>query len=319
MVSRRLYRIKVFEGLYAWFQGGESRLEVAEKNMLHSIEKIYELYYFMLSILLELVDFYEKRSEEAKHKFYPTEEELNPNLKFVNNSLIRLLRENSDLQNRISQYKINWADEQEIFRNIYLKLKSGKDHKSYMTSGGNSFEEDREFVYQVFRKYIARSSAFEFYFEERNIHWSIDFEAVCLFVMRTIRLIPESYPKNSSLALLFQKDEEDDPAEDKKFVIGLFRKTISDSSELEKLIQQKVVNWELDRIALTDIILIKMALAELIHFPYIPVKVTLNEYIELAKSFSTPKSKMFINGLLDKLVEELKKEERINKKGRGLI
>ncbi|HTX89353.1 MAG TPA: transcription antitermination factor NusB [Bacteroidales bacterium] len=319
MLSRRLYRIKVFESLYAWFQGGEPRLEVAEKNMLQSIEKIYELYYHQLSFLLEVVDFYEKRTEEARHKFYPTEEELNPNLKFVNNALIGLLRNNKDLQEKTRRYRINWADEQEMVRAICTKIRNGKDHKNYLASPENSFEEDREFVCQVFRKYIARSTALAYYFEEKNIHWNIDFDAVAQFVMKTLRIVPEGYPAGASLAQLFRKEEGDDPAEDKKFVTGLFRKAIAESKEMEERIAKKVVNWELDRIALTDIILLKMALTELVHFPFIPVKVTLNEYIELSKSFSTPKSKTFINGLLDKLTEELTEQKLIRKKGRGLI
>jgi N utilization substance protein B len=319
MLSRRLYRIKVLEGLYAWFQGGEPRMEVAEKNLLQSIDKVYDLYFYLLSFLLEVSDFYARRTEDARHKFYPTEEDLNPSMRFLENPVIRMIRENDEVQRQIRRLKINWADEQEMVRKVYLKIRESRDMKSYLENGKSSFREDKEIVYQVFRKAIAKSEALQFCLEEKNIHWSIDFDAVILFVLKTIRMLPEDFPSTSSLIGLFRKEEEDDPAGDRKFITGLFRKVITGSDEYEKMIAGKARNWELDRIALTDIILIKMALAELLHFPTIPIKVTLNEYIEISKSFSSPKSKTFINGLLDKLVEDLKAEDRIRKKGRGLI
>jgi N utilization substance protein B len=240
-------------------------------------------------------------------------------MRFLENPVIRMIRENDEVQRQIRRLKINWADEQEMVRKVYLKIREGRDMKSYLESGKSSFREDKEIVYQVFRKAIAKSEALQFCLEEKNIHWSIDFDAVILFVLKTIRMLPEDFPSTSSLIGLFRKEEEDDPAGDRKFITGLFRKVITGSDEYEKMIAGKARNWELDRIALTDIILIKMALAELLHFPTIPIKVTLNEYIEISKSFSSPKSKTFINGLLDKLVEDLKAEDRIRKKGRGLI
>jgi N utilization substance protein B len=146
-----------------------------------------------------------------------------------------------------------------------------------------------------------------------------DYQLAALFILKTLKQIPENFPDSKPLVSLFPKDEEDDPKEDKKFIVDLFKKTISQSDNLEALIRTKTKNWDIERIALTDIILIKMAMVELMQFPSIPVKVTMNEYIELSKLFSTPKSKLFINGLLDKLVEDLNKEKKIKKKGRGLL
>jgi len=319
MLGRRHYRIKVFQALYAWFQGGESRQDVAERALLQSIDKIVELYYLQFSFFLEVIGFYRMRSEDGKNKFYPTDEELNPNLKLLENSLILSLQQNKDLRKQFKTYKFSWAEEQEMVRKIYLKVRNLKDLRAYFNQTESSFEADRDIVYRIFKKCISKSAELQFYCEERNIFWVEDYQSAALFILKTLKQIPENFPDSKSLVSLFPKDEDDDPKEDKKFIVELFKKTISQSDKLEDLIRTKTKNWELERIALTDIILIKMAIVELMHFPSIPVKVTMNEYIELSKLFSTPKSKIFINGLLDKLVEDLKKEKKIKKKGRGLL
>jgi transcription antitermination protein NusB len=319
MLGRRHYRIKVFQALYAWFQGGESRQDVAERALLHSIDKITELYYLQLSFFLEVMEFYRVRSEDGKNKFYPTEEELNPNMKLLENSLITGLQQNKELQKQFNHYKFSWTEEQEMVRKIYLKVKNLKDLRTYFNQETSSFESDRDIVYRIFKKCISKSAELQFFCEERNIFWVEDYQSAALFILKTLKQVPEGFPETGSLVSLFPKDEDDDPKEDKKFIVELFQKTIAQSEKLEELIRLKTKNWELERIALTDIILIKMAMIELMHFPSIPVKVTLNEYIELSKLFSTPKSKLFINGLLDKLVEDLRKEKKIKKKGRGLL
>jgi len=319
MLGRRHYRIKVLQALYAYFQGGESRLEVAEKNLLLSIEKIYELYFLQLSFLLEVIHFYGFRMEEAKNKFYPTEEEINPSKKLLENGLILQLQHNKDLAERIAGYKISWTEEQGMIRKVQMKLKTSKDLAEYLSSKKKTYEEDREFVARIFRKFIAKSSDFQYFCEERNLFWYDDFEIAAVFILKTIKLIPDSFSEKDLLMSLFVKDMEDDPKEDRKFIRELFTKTILYSDEYTALIEPRTRNWEIDRIALTDIILIKMALTELIHFPQIPVKVSMNEYIELSKQFSSVKSKQFINGILDKLVSDLSDDKRIAKTGRGLM
>jgi len=319
MLGRRHYRIKVFQALYAWFQGGENRQDVAERTLLQSIDKIIELYYLQFSFFLEVMEFYRMRSKDGKNKFYPTEEELNPNLKLLENSLILCLQQNKDLQKKFNTYKFSWTEEQEMVRKIYMKVRNLKDLRTYFNQSEGSFEADRDIVYRIFKKCISKSAELQFYCEERNIFWVEDYQSAALFILKTLKQIPKGFPNSQSLVSLFPKDEDDDPKEDKKFIVELFKKTIAQSDKLEDLIRSKTKNWELERIALTDIILIKMAMIELMQFPSIPVKVTMNEYIELSKLFSTPKSKMFINGLLDKLAEDLKKEKKIKKKGRGLL
>jgi N utilization substance protein B len=207
-----------------------------------------------------------------------------------------------------------------MIRKVFLKLRNSKDLKEYLNSGTHSFKEDQEIVYKLFRKFIARSVELQSYCEERCIHWNDDYQLATLFIQKTIQMIPEDFPEDIGFPSLFNsKEEEDDPSDDRRFILELFRKTVFYSEEYEHMIEGKTKNWELERIALTDIILIKMALTELIYFPTIPVKVTLNEYIDISKNYSTPKSKLFINGILDKLVESLNSDEKIIKRGRGLI
>jgi N utilization substance protein B len=319
MLGRRHYRIKVLQALYAYFQGGEARIEIAEKNLLNSLDKVYELYFLQISFLLEVIHFYRFRTEESKTKFYPTPEEVNPSYKLSENRLIMQLQQNVQLQDQMVKFRISWTEEQEMVRKVYQKLKAGKDLAEYLNSGVSSYREDQDFLEKLFRKYIAKSPDLQFYFEERNIFWDDDFEVTAVFVIKTIKLMTESFTENESLTGLLTKGQDVDEDEDRKFIRELFRKTIMNSEESDKLIDARTRNWELERIALTDILLIKMALTELTHFSQIPVKVTMNEYIEISKQFSSQKSKLFINGILDKLVSDLTEENKIKKTGRGLM
>ena len=319
MLGRRHFRIKVLQALYAYFQGGEARLDIAEKNLLLSIEKITELYFLQWSFLLEVLHFYRFRMEESKNKFIPTEDDLNPNLKLLNNKLLIQLQANEELAGRIKRYKISWTEEQEMVRKVFLKIKNSKDHAEYLNSAQSSYEEDQNYLIRLFRKYIAKSADLQYFCEERNLFWTDDFEVAAIFVLKTLKLLDTNFNPKDELLSLLRKDQEDDPADDRKFILELFGKTLLHSEEFEGLIETRTRNWELERIALTDIILIKMALTEFIYFSQIPVKVTMNEYIEISKQFSSVKSKLFINGIIDKLLADLIKEEKINKTGRGLM
>jgi transcription antitermination protein NusB len=319
MLGRRFYRVKVMQALYAWFQGGDDRMEVAEKKLLQSIDKFYELYYLQLSFFIDIIDFYRRRTEDAKHKFLPSEEELNPNSKFLDNVVVGSILQNKDLQTQINRFKFSWTEEQEMVRKVFLKVRNSKDLKEYLESDETIFENDRQIVYKIFRKYIAKSGELKFYCDERSIFWEDDFDLAALFIQKTIQMISEGFTEKDRFIDLFSNEDKEEIADEHKFIVELFRTTVAHSNEFEKMIGDKTQNWELERIALTDIILIKMALSELLHFPTIPVKVTMNEYIEISKDYSTPKSKLFINGILDKLADNLQKEKKIKKRGRGLM
>ena len=319
MLGRRHYRVKVLQALYAFFQGGEPRLEIAEKNLLKSIEMVYQLLSLQFSFLFELIHFYEYRMEESKNKFYPTADELNPSLKLLQNRVLKILMENEPLKNHIERYSISWTEEQEMIRKTAMKLKASKDLQTYFNSGENSFEEDRRYLIRLFRKNVANNPDLRSFCEERSIYWHDDFDIISGYAIKALMILPENFSNKEDIINLFTKDNEDEAAESNEFISQLFSKTILHSEEFEKLISSRSKNWELERIALTDVIILKMALSEVLYFPQIPVKVSLNEYIEISKHFSTQKSKQFINGILDKLVADLKEQDLIKKSGRGLI
>jgi N utilization substance protein B len=278
-----------------------------------------ELFYLQLSFLLEVLHFYEIRMEEAKHKFIPTEEDLNPNLKLLNNRQYLQLSNNRQVIGSVNRYKISWNEEQEMVRKAYQKLKNSKELTEYLESGNGSYREDAEFLSRLFRKFVARSGDLRSFCEERYLFWADDFDMAALFILKMLKSMEEPTGETGSSNDLFHRENNEEADDDRKYILDLFRTTILHSEEYEKLIEPRTRNWELERIALTDIILLKMALTELMHFSQIPVKVTLNEYIEISKQFSSQKSKSFINGILDKLVADLTAENKIKKRGRGLM
>lgn len=314
MLNRRHLRVKVMHSLYAFFQSKNTELRLGEKELLLSLDKVYDLYIHYLSLLPEIAEVATQIAEEAKQKYFPTEAERNPNKKFIENFAVKTLASNQHLHQVISKRKIGWKHEPELIKKMYNQVKASPEYLEYMASPAGDIEEDKEFLVKIFKNYIGPEDLLIHLFEEKSIYWMDDFDLVASMVIKTIRNIsPQSKPADPLIPLF--KDEEDD----KNFALELFRKTIIRSDEYEKMIAEKTENWEVERIAMMDVLLMKMALAEMLNFPNIPVKVTLNEYIELSKNYSTPKSKMFINGILDKLVITLKEKKLINKVGRGLM
>ncbi|NOX48354.1 MAG: transcription antitermination factor NusB [Chlorobi bacterium] len=319
MLSRRHLRIKALQALYAFTQSHNDNLVLGEKELLKSINKLYEIYVYQLSLLLEVVEYAEKRLEENKQKFFPTSEDLAPNRRFIDNRFLKQLSENKDLARYTNTFKILWADQDQMIRKLYIGMRELPEYQEYMKKPDCSYDDDKEVVQQIIKKVFTRSELLQFFYEEKNIHWSDDFYTANLLVVKTIKSWDESWDEMRKLPLLFKEQVGGGENEDREFLIQLFRKTIVKDEEYSALIENKVKNWEMDRIAVMDILLIKMAIVELLEFPSIPIKVTLNEYIELAKMFSTPKSKIFINGILDKMIVELKSQKKIKKMGRGLI
>lgn len=318
MLSRRQLRVKVLQSLYAFIQSDNDRLEVGEKKLFISIDKLYELCFWQLAILVEVVDFAKKRSEDAKLKHFPSDDELNPNTKFIDNMFIKKLSDNREFQKQCELLKVNWSDEKEMIRRIFVRVKESKDYSDYMNSGESSFAEDSEFIIKAFKKHIAKSDSLRNFYEDESIYWTDDYHNATSLVVKMMNLFSDDSDEYFKLPRIIKTSGEVDD-EDRTFTKLLFHKTLLNSDYYEELITAKAVNWEFERIATMDILILKMALAELFEFPSIPIKVTLNEYIELAKYFSTPKSSTFVNGILDKLITELNKEKKIKKTGRGLM
>ena len=314
MLNRRHLRIKIFHALYAYFQRSKDNLEKGEKELFFSISKMREMYILLLLVFTDIARFAELRMEEQKKKRLPTEQDLNPNRKFVDNRVIKLLQRNNALNDAVEKNKITWSDQPELIKRLYLMLEESEEYKEYMTSGEDSFEEDRQAVINLFKKLIVNYEPLQNYFEDKSIFWIDDLDLVSSMVLKTLKTFDESSNEGQLLLELYK-----DPADEVDFVKTLYRQTVVQSDENEAFIKEKAENWDMERIALLDMILMKMALTEAREFSQIPVKVTLNEYIEISKFYSTPKSNTFINGILDKLFAELKEKGMIRKIGRGLI
>lgn len=315
MLNRRYLRIKVMQALYGYFQAEDGNMPQSERELLRSMDMVYDLYIRLLSMFAELRRVALLQIEEARNKKLPLPEDLNPNLRFVENRLILQLEEYPALQSQINARKISWQGEAEtqVVRNVWNAVKNWDEYGAYMNAAQNDFNADRDFVMDIFRKHIADSDDVEYYIEEKNLHWPGDLNmTVAPAVLRTLELCQEGAP--GKLSPLYK-----DAEEDRQFVLDLFRKTIIENDAAEALVGEKTKNWEVERIAVMDILLMKMAIVELRNFQSIPVKVTLNEYIEISKLYSTPKSKVFINGILDKLVADFRADGSMVKTGRGLM
>ncbi|MCD4746047.1 MAG: transcription antitermination factor NusB [Bacteroidales bacterium] len=319
MLSRRQLRIKVLQALYAFFQSKNDSIDIGEKNLLKSIDKLYELYIYQFSFIIEIVEFAKKKNEEAKLKYLPTAEDLNPNTKFIDNKFIKQLADNKNLTKQIDLLRISWVEEKNIFKKLYQTIKESKEYTDYINSPYNSYHSDKEIIIKIFSKYIASSEILQSFYEEKNIHWADAYYTVSIMIIKTLKSFKEEWDEFELLPVIFKQTEKDNTSEDRDFIIHLFRKTIIHSEDYANLISNIAKNWEMERIAVVDFIIMKMALAELQEFSSIPIKVSMNEYIEISKLFSTPKSKIFVNGILDKLIKELNANNKIKKIGRGLI
>ncbi|TNF24316.1 MAG: transcription antitermination factor NusB [Bacteroidetes bacterium] len=314
MLSRRHLRVKVMQALFAYQRSEGAELAVGEKLLKQSLDKIYDLYIHHLSLLVEIHTFAARQIEDGKSKLMPTQEDLNPNMRFVHNRVLLQLKDNPQLEKQISARKINWSDQLELIRRIFSAFKSSDDYRNYMNGAEPTYKDQRRIVYRLYEDFLLENDHLQSIFEEKSIYWINDVEQVSGMVTRTIGDFEKDNPSGGPLVPLY-KDEE----EDRQFVLDLFRKTATHSGEFQKMVEEKLVNWDMDRIASTDILLMKMAVCEFIHMNSVPTKVTMNEYIEISKEYSTPKSNVFINGILDKLLADLKASGKVKKTGKGLV
>ena len=315
MISRRYLRVKTFQALYAYFQSEDRNVKKAENELFLSLERMYDLYLFFLALGVELVHQSELKIEEVKTKKLPTENDLKPNLKFVNNAIFKLLAKNTALNAQLKEKKITWLADQELVSKFLVFLRQHEVFTTYLTTKETSFEEEQKLVVDIYKKVIPDFDFMIAELQDKSIFWGFDeIDFVLSMVLKTIKKFSKNSNESDPIMGLYT-----DYDEDVKMVKDLFRKTISNDDYNSEKIAKKTQNWDVERIALVDIILMKMALTELIHFKSVPVKVTLNEYIELAKWFSSPNSKIFVNGILDKLVFELVESGELKKTGRGLL
>jgi N utilization substance protein B len=318
MLYRRHLRIKALQALYSFYTGGTDDLVKGEKELLNSINKIYELFIWQLSFIVEVKRFATFRIEENKKKFYPTEEDLNPNLKFINNRVIRYIEENKDFRKKEELFKINWAEEQEMVRKFYMEMRNAKYFGQYMNNGIDSLEDDKQFIIKMIDLQMSKYDLLKSFYEEKSVYFSDGYDLVSILLLKFTDTLSAKHNEVTPMPGIY-KTETAQINDDKEFLRKLYRKVILESEDYDEILKKRTKNWDYDRIPLMDLLLLKMAMVELTEMPTIPIKVTLNEYIELAKYFSTAKSKTFVNGVLDKLIRDFKEQNKIKKLGRGLV
>jgi N utilization substance protein B len=318
MLYRRHLRIRALQALYAYYSSGQEDIIKGEKQLMLSINKVYELFIYQLSFLNHVQLFAANLIEDRKKKYIPTEEDLNPNMKFVRNKLLVYIENNNDFRKKEELYKINWVDENDIIRKFYNKLIEFDFYKTYMHSGVNSLEEDKKFMIKLIDLVLSRFDLLSSFYEEKSVYFADAYDLVNILLIKFTDSLKVKSDENTLLPTLL-KTEKDPVNTDLEFVRKLYRKVVLNNEEYDKIIKPKTKNWEYDRIPIMDLILIKMAITELMYMSEVPVKVTLNEYIELSKYFSIEKSKIFINGVLDILIKDFKKEGKIKKVGQGMI
>lgn len=312
VLNRRHIRIKVMQTIYAMHQKGSDSLEKEEKFLLSSIENLMDLYLIMLSSLIELANKEADFIEISRKKHLATPQERNPNLKFVNNAVLNLLKNSKSIDVALDTHKINnWKVNDDAILLLLNDVKQSKIYEDYMNDTTSSFEKDQQFIIDLFSEVIAPNEKLYSYLEDYKLTWVDDIPVVNTQILKQLKqLNPKSEFRVSSLF----KDNED-----REYAIALFRKTVLNEGEFAKEYIDKTPNWDVDRIAEMDTIILKMAICELLKFPSVPVKVTINEFLEIAKEYSTPKSSIFINGILDNLVKTYQSNGRMNKSGRGLM
>lgn len=313
MLNRRHIRVKVMQSIYAVHQHKSDDLNREEKFLFYSIEAIQELYLLLFSALIELRSKEENYLNLASKKHLATIEEKNPNRKFVNNEVLNLLDNQSTLSVAFETKKINhWKLNDDLILQLLDDIKKSDIYLAYMTTETSSFQEDAKFVADLFVKVLAPNERLYDYLEDNKLTWIDDYALVNTYISKQLKQL-----KNPGSTVEIPKVYKDE--DDKIFAKQLFIKTLLNESELAKEYVNKTPNWDSERIAEIDTILLKMAICELLNFPSIPVKVTINEYLEIAKEYSTPKSSIFINGILDNLIKDYKEENKLNKSGRGLM
>ncbi|MCG9912140.1 MAG: transcription antitermination factor NusB [Flavobacteriales bacterium] len=312
MLNRRVLRIKVMQALYGFFQSGNSDLAVSEKNMFRTLERIYDLYLLQFLLLADIHRVALKDREDAQKKYFPDEEDLMKTTPFTENPIFEAIENSEQLNKLVNNRKLGWGKYPELAEKLFRKIKQMPEYKQYIHTPDVNIQKHKDYLRDLVKQVLWNEEYLHSIYEEENIHWGDDIDLVNITLLKAIEGF--NTERGIQLSALY-KDEK----EDKDFVSRLFRKCILDNEELNDIITPNTQNWEAERIAYMDLLLMKMAVCEMKEFPSIPVKVSLNEYIEISKLFSTPKSNSFINGILDKIALQLKAQGAIKKTGRGLI
>ena len=312
MLSRRFLRIKVVKALYSHLKTEDTPIAAATKNLTHSIDKSYQLYFQMLSLIPALAEFGRERIEIGLNKKLPTYEDLNPNRRFVDNNVTALFERSNEFYDKIERDGLGWQKNPEVVRHLYELLTEQEFYTKYLNEAAPSFKSDVKLFEEFFINCVQDNEMVEQTLEDNSLLWVDDLDYVLTMVLRTLHALREGDDK---VALLPQFKNSDD----EKFAADLFTRAVVDYSENIDYIEKYTRNWDMERIASMDLLLLSLALTEITRFPSIPIKVSLDEYIEISRYYSTLGSPQFINGILDKAVADLSAEGKIVKMGRGLL
>ena len=307
MINRNLIRIRVVQMVYSWYQNTTKDLQNAEKELMNGMQKSYDLYYYMLLLMVQITKTYEDRVEAKRNRLAPSQEDLNPNMRLIDNKFINQLKTNVQFNKYLAERPMLWDNNEAFVKNLLDAILASDLYKEYSESDTTTYETDKEFWRKTFKQLIYLNEELDELLEDECIYWNDDVEIVQGFVIKTIKRFSEEAGSGQELLPMFKDDE------DKQYAIKLFHDTILNEKEYRMLIEQNIDKWDFDRISFMDLVIMQTALAEIVTFKSIPISVSLNEYIEIAKSYSTPKSGLFINGILDAIVAKLKAENRIMK------
>lgn len=307
MINRVLIRIRVLQIFFAWSLRSTKDIRQAETELLFSLQKSYDLYHYYLQLILELTDEYDKLVEQKKSKLLPSEQDKNPNTRLLENKFMLQLRSNLQLQEYLTERPFLWDNFSGFLNSTLKQILESEVYQAYIASDDRSYEADREFWRKIFKDFICANEILDSHLGDDSIYWNSDIEIVESFALKTIKQFDESKGENHKLLEMW-KDEED-----RKFAVKLLRESLFNGKDNYERIEKYASNWETDRITQMDMVIMQIALSEVLYFPNIPISVTLNEYINLAKSYSTPKSSSFINGVLDSIIKELKEKKEIHK------
>lgn len=313
MISRRLIRVKVLQHLYAYSSFDNITLNAAEKELFHSLQRTYDLYFHIMLLLIDVVDYAGSRIEIARNKRMLTYNDAHPNTRFIDNRILLALRDHPEFLKYVEQHKLSWVNYPGLIKGLYNELIQQDYFNKYMENTENTLEDDRQLVSKFLNNVVLEHQPLHYALEEQSIYWTHDLDFVISMITKNLKSFTSDIHNHPAFYPQFKNND------DVAFTKTLFRKSILKRADNRALIEKYALNWDFERIAFVDVLIMQMALTEVQEFDSIPVKVTINEYLEIAKSFSTRNSNTFINGILDKAIGDLRKENKIVKSGRGLM
>ncbi len=312
MVSRRSIRIKVLQTLYSYYQHENLSIQHAEKELFHSIERSYDLFYILLELTSELVRYADKRIDIRMNRLTATDTDRNPNRRFVNNGVVQAIRENENFKAYLKAKKMSWDNYPELIRKLYRDLTESFEYEEYMKETENSLRSDRKMIKFLLTELFFNCEDLYIALEEQSIFWNDDVDYMLDVLSKNLNIFKPGNTDKTIPPMLRSED-------DKEFALTLLRKTIINNKEYSKLLTENLSNWDIDRVAYTDRLVMTLAISEIIEFPGIPQKVSFNEWIEIARLYGSDRSSSFVNGVLDKIIAQMHESGRIVKSGRGLI